>query len=288
MTFDTSVPRHLKALQQWFANIITRPIDENSQMNPISPSGIPMEKEAWDYIAPSPTLKPAQRIQLYNQQYWWRLINTMQEIYPTVNRLFSYNEFNQELATPYLVKYPPKHWSLSYLGDRFPQWLDEEYHEKDRELVLNAAKIDWAFNDAFLAPQWPTLDGTYLQGEEMLTLPLNLQPYVHLFELPYDMFQFRVQFLEKEPEYWVEHDFPKLETSKEKFHFVLFRNPANSTIVEKISACEFQVLNQFKTTTTVDHLCQWLEEQEGILIEQASLNLNLWFQRWTAQRLLAI
>lgn len=288
MTFDSAVPQQLKELQQWFASIITRPIDEDSKMDLISPSGKPMVEEACEYIAPSPTLRPAQRIQLYNQQYWWRLLSTMHDIYPLVTRLFGYHDFNQRLIIPFLVKYPSNHWSLSYLGARFPLWVEEEYHEEDRELVLNAAKIDWAYNDCFIAAQKPTLDGLNLQEEELLTLPLQLQPYVHLFELPYDLFHFRIDFIKQEPEYWVEHDFPELKRlpSGEMLHFVMYRNPSNQTIVETIGANEYQLLKHFKTGSTVDLLCQWLEHQEGSLVEDASQNLNLWFQRWTALRFL--
>lgn len=289
MTFDRAVPLQLKELQQWFASIITRPIDVDNNMNPVSPSGKPMVEEACDYITPSPTLRPAQRIQLYNQQYWWRLLSTMHDVYPLVTRLFGYTDFNQSLVVPFLVKYPPDHWSLSYLGDRFPFWIENEYHENDRELVLNSAKIDWAYNDCFLAAQKPTLDALKLQGDELLTLPLVLQPYVHLFELPYDLFQFRIDFIKQDPEYWVEHDFPELVSlpEGEMFHFVMYRNFSNQTIVETIGASEYQVLKLFDEGSTVDEVCQWLEKQEGPLVEEASQNLNLWFQRWTALRLLA-
>lgn len=288
MTFDQAVPLQLKELQHWFASIITRPIDENSNMAPISPSGKPMVEEACDYIVPSPTMLPAQRIQLYNQQYWWRLLSTMHEMYPLVTRLFGYHDFNQRLTVPFLTKYPPNHWSLSYLGDRFPQWIDEEYHESDRELVLNAAKIDWAYNDCFLAAQEPILDAANLQGEELLTVSLFLQPYVHLFELPYDLFQFRVEFLKHDPEYWLGHDFPELNHSEEKSHFLMYRNLNNSTVVEALGPSEYQVLKRFVKGSSVDLVCQWLEQQDGALVEEASQKLNLWFQRWTAVRLMHV
>ena len=291
MTFDTAVPHLLKNTQHWFASIITRPIDEDSVMNPISPSGRPMVEEAWEHIAPSPTMQPADRIQIYNQQYWWRLMSTMHDIYPLVVRLFGYRDFNQLLAVPYLTKYPPNHWSLSYLGERFPQWIEEEYHEKDKALVLNAAKIDFAYNNSFLTGSNEGIETCNFNSEDeaarLLELPLKLQSHLHLFEFPYDLFQYRIDFLKQDPDYWVEHDFPDLiqHPKEDLYCFVLYRTRGNSIAVENISTDEYKVLQRFTSGSTVDLICEWLEEQaDTALTEAASTHLNLWFQRWIASQ----
>lgn len=289
MIFDTAVPELLKNTQQWFASIITRPIDEDSVMNPISPTGKPMVEEAWEHIAPSPTMQPAERIELYNQQYWWRLLSTMHDIYPLVVRLFGYHDFNQLLAIPYIVKYPPNHWSLSYLGERFPKWIEEEYHENDRNLVLHAAKVDFAYNNSFLAKANQSLESNNFNTEEeaarLLELPLKLQSHLHLFEIPYDLFQYRIDFLKQDPDYWVENDFPILthHPKQDLYYFVLYRTRGNSIAVENITANEYQVLKRFESGSTVDSVCDWLAGQpDAALSEDAATHLNLWFQRWIA------
>jgi hypothetical protein len=287
MPFDPAVPVKLLAAQQWFASIITRPIDLNSRMDPISPSGRPMKEEAADYILPSPTLKPAQRIQIYNQQYWWRLINTMQDIYPLVTRLFGFEGFNQNLAVPYLVKYFPNHWSLNILGDRFPLWIEEEYHEKDYDLVYNSALVDWAYNDSFLAAPGKALENTSIL-EQLLDQNLMLQPHLHLFELPYDLFGFRVDCLAHEPPYWEEHEFPKLVQHPEgkNFYFVLYRNRENNIAVNEIDQAEFNALLYFRNGTSINQFCEWLEgqPQDDPLVVAAGENLHVWIQRWIASQ----
>ena len=225
MTYDTHVPDKLKSIQQWFGNIIGRPIDDKSRMNPVSPSGQPMEIEAANYIAPSPTLRPAQRIELYNQQYWWRLLNTMQEGFPLVTRLFGFYEFNHVIAVPYLVKYPPRHWSLSFLGDRLSRWATEEYTADDKSLIINAIELDWAFNFSFIAPELPSLSQNELKDSSstLLQTPLYTQPHLHLFALDCDLFPFRGEFLKQTPDYWVENDFPQLVWHEQLKHYALFR-----------------------------------------------------------------
>ena len=291
MTFDHKVPNKLKRTQIWFGSIIGRPIDEDSRMNPISPSGHPMEIEACDYIRPSPTLRPAQRIQIYNQQYWWRLLSSLHESFPVTTRLFGYHDFNRMIAIPYLVKYCPHSWSLNDLGDRLEQWVEEEYEAEDKSLVMDAVNLDWAFNKTFWAAhKEPILmsnlpvegDPTSLLGEK-----IYLQPHVQLFEFDYDLFTFRNEFLKQEPEYWIDHDFPKLKKDK-KYFMILFRTSVNDLQWLEAMPAEYALLKLFQEGCTIDDACQWMEDQEDAFYQEAAQNLPGWFQKWIIHRLLTL
>lgn len=291
MTYDGHVPQRLKTSQQWFAGIITQPIDENSQINPISPSGNPIEEEADQYIAPSPTLKSHERIQIYNQQYWWRLLNILQEAYPLLVRLFGYHDFNKTIGIPYLVKYYPNHWNLNFLGDRLPQWVEEEYLADDKPLIIESAYIDWAYNDSFTVKQLKPIDAQTLPEEgnieSLLDRKIYLQPYVNLFELGSNLFKFRTEFLKHDADYWLEHDFPPVDKDK-TYYFVLYRARKNNIASKEISSGEFQLLERFKEGGTINSACQWLEQQEKTLYEKATKNLHLWFQNWIALQWLTL
>lgn len=288
MTFDQTVPKPLKETQQWFASIITRPIDIDSHMNPISPTGVPISQEACRYIMPSPTLKPAQRIELYNQQYWWRLLSALHENFPLVTSLFGFTDFNQAIGFPYLVKYPPNHWSLSLLGDCLPQWIQEEYTADDNELIYYAAQVDLAYVKSFLAESKPSLK---LQGDisSVIDKPLHLQPHAHLFEIPYDIFEFRFHILKNAPDYWLEHDFPPLPrmSNNEKLYFILYRAHNLDIVFEKISFGQYHLLQQFSKGTSIEQLCQWLEQQDERVCEEAGEHMQKWFQKWTMHQLLS-
>lgn len=286
--FDQKVPKDLKQTQQWFGSIVSRPVDVDNAMNPISPSGRPMEEEACEYIASSTTLSPAQRIELYNRQYWWRLLAVLHENFPLVTRLFGYFDFNQRIAIPYLVKYPPNHWSLNYLGDRMVDWVNDEYQSNDKQLVYNAARIDSAYLQSFLTVQNPIIDLASLPTpgdiSSLSNAVLWLQPHVHLFELPYDLFAFRHKFLTQDPDYWVEQDFPELVhyPDSKPGHFILYRDRKNNVVVESISGSASQVLQRFQEGTSIDALCEWFEKQpeQSELYCEASQHLGTWLQRW--------
>lgn len=291
MKYDSKVPAQLKATQQWFGSIICRPIDDDSQMNPISPSGHPMAEEAADYISPSPNLRPAQRIQLYNQQYWWRLLSTLQEMFPLLTRLFSNHDFNKTIAVPFLVKCPPRHWSLSLIGDRLAPWIEKEYHCSDKNLVLNCARIDWAFNHSFISTQLAPISLEHLpkNGDisPLLKKKIYLQPHLHLFELDCDLFTFRVEFLKQAPDYWLENDFPELKHDKLQY-FYLCRTLNNNISWNEITPGEYHLLRLFQKGSTIEKACDWLEKQDATLCESALKNLHIWFQEWTMRQWLSL
>lgn len=279
--FDKKVPSRLKKTQQWFASVIVRPIDEDSRMNPISPSGELMQEEAFDYIVPSPSLRPAQRIELYNQQYWWRLLGVLQDAFPLVTRLFGFHDFNIQIGKPYLDKYPPKTWTLNVLGDQLPQWIEEEYHANDKQLILDAAQLDCALNQAFFAKHITPVNAADLaEGvDQILQRRLRLQPHVFLFKWRYDLFSFRKEMLKEDVEHWIHQDFPKLVQDR-AYYFISYRNHMNDVHWEELSPAAFQFLNRFSKGATIEEVCEWLEQQDEDMYTEASNKLHLWFQEW--------
>ncbi len=291
MTFDTKVPRKLKSIQQWFGSIIGRPLTEEDKVVPVAPSGELIENEAGQFILPSPTLHPAQRIQIYNQQYWWRLLSALQDSFPLVTRLFGYHDFNRSIAIPYLVKFPPHSWSLAVLGDRLPQWVEEDYNADDKELVLNAARLDCAYNESFIAPQYPPILSSNLPKEgdpsSLFEHFLYLQKHVKLFEMRYDLCRFRLEFLKQDVEYWFENDFPPLKKDK-KYYTILYRNKNNEITWEDVTETEYRLLGFFQRGGTIDNLCQWVETQQDPFSEEAANRLQDWFRDWIVMRWLTL
>lgn len=278
--YDEHVPTALKDTQEWFANIITRPIDENSQMNSEAPSGIPMSVEAKKYIVPSPTLEPDKRIQIYNQQYWWRLLSTLHDNFPLTTRLFGYTDFNQLIGIPYLQKYPPKHWSLNHLGHLLPKWVREDYHESDLTLIQEAIDADWSYVKGFFAEDLPF---EVTDEQEMLEQTYVLQPHISLHTFTHRLMPLRDIMINHEPDYWVKENFPHLEKDH-LYYFVIYRNSHYNVVWSEIDEAHFLVLSQFEKQQSISEVCSWLENQESDIQSAANKHLHLWFQEWTVNR----
>lgn len=284
MIFDEKVPLELKKLQEWFATIITRPISSENEIMSVSPSGKPITEEAKKFIVPSKSLKPFERIQIYNQQYWWRLLGILHDNFPLTVRLFGYYEFNQQIGFPYLTCFPPSHWSLSLLGNNLYTWVKNYYFEKDKELILNAVLVDFAYTTCFFAAEKKTVNFTTYTEDEICFLKLQTQPNVHLFDFPYDFFSFRFDLLKEDPNYWLDHDFPKLK--KGKFFFILYRNNQNYATVDRISFAEFKILKLFQEGVSIDTVCEWIESQNKKIKKEAETEMQKWFQKWGILKIL--
>lgn len=288
--YDKTSPEFLKKTQVWFASIITQSIDEDSRIPAISPSGKLIEEEACRYIRPSPTLRPAQRIELYAQQYWWRLLSALQECYPLVTRLFGYHDFNRTLAIPYLMAYPPDHWSLNLLGMHFPTWVYKNYTGSDKQLVYDSAVLDAAYHESFVAKACKPLDLADKKDSadlsDLLKKKLYLQPFIHFFQFDYDLFSFRMEFLNESPEYWIEHDFPAL--NKVDTPFVLFRNLHGHIAWDTIPLAEMKLLSCFKKGATIERACEWVEQQDAATSHEAENKLHIWLQGWIIKKWLSL
>lgn len=278
MQSEPESPSKLFKVQKWFASIITRPIDIDSQMASVSPSGRPMSEEAAEFIAPGIKLPSDKRIQIYNQQYWWRLFSNLHKIFPTVTRLFGYNGFNHLIAIPYLTKYPPRHWSLALLGNKLMQWIDEDYHEDDKLLLFLTAELDLAYHQIFFSPAPVSLPFS----PDLLTKKGSLQPHLYLFEFPFDLFSFRTAFLKESVPYWLDNEFPPLPQERTYF-FVLYRSQSHRIVYQELQEGHWTLLKFIADGMTIEEACDALEKQGGKAYEEAAASLPDWIKQWVLE-----
>lgn len=279
---EEAIPYMMQTTQEWFAQTITYPLAENNQIQMFSQDGMLVAEEAARYIVPSPTLKPHERIQIYNQQYWWRLLNALQITFPLVTRLCGYQTFNEQIGIPYLLAYPPSHWAIGLIGENLPMWISDYYQQPDKMLLHQSACLDWSFNASYGVPEVPPLDLAAVSQrdpEAILNLTYYLQPHIYLFTWDYDLMDFRNAFLLEDINYWTTHPFPKLKKRK-GFHIVLFRNKKNGISYRKISKSEYLLLTAFKEGSTLSAACELIEKQDKKTYTQTVTHLQKWLQEW--------
>lgn len=278
MKVDPKVPKDLHHLQSWFGDVIREPIRQtDSYQLPLIDEEV--KKEAAKYFKSGPKLNADQRVAIYNQQYWFRLLTILHEGFPLLTRLFGYKGFNELIAEPYLLGFPPTHWSLATLGADIPEWLEKEYHEKDRRLVLASAKIDVAYERVFFVESWPFIHAEIT--DKLASSSLYLQPSVLALKFDCDLFTYRDAFLEQEVKHWTENDFPKLKWDRDHY-FVLFRS-SDGILYEEISRPEYLLLSTFQKGATLEQACSQVEDEKGI-----DEKLGAWSQRWMSQGWLSL
>jgi hypothetical protein len=277
LLYDPKVPEALKLTQEWFGKIISSPL-LGSKIAKISPAGGDIIEESAAKICPSPTLKPYERLQIYNQQYWWRLLTAMQDSYPFAVRLFGYSDFNAAIGIPYLTAYPPCHWALDALGKNLPKWLSEHYCGNDKQLVYDAAVLDLAYLSLFFKPLLPIL------ADDEFDQTIYLQPHAAFLHFPYDLISLREAMIQQEPDYWLDNPFPELIHTPQSL--LLYRSLKGYTTYKCLSLAEFALLQLFQKGSTVDSACGWIEQQSPEFRKEAEESLQKWFQDWTIRGIL--
>ncbi len=151
----------LADLQADLTAVVRTPLEAREGALRTNPARYP--DRACARIVRSPQLTAAERLAVYNRQYWLRSLRAMQEALPLTCRLIGAWHFNA-LATRFLLAHPPHAHDLGAIGDRFDQFLERVLREDvrlgpgesarrvPRDAVSQAAQIDLGFRRCFVAP----------------------------------------------------------------------------------------------------------------------------------------
>src|SRR5882762_10028344 len=107
----------LKELQRFMAQTLIRPLNGKNQMQRKWKDGRPMEKVAASFIKPNDRLTSLERLEIYNRQYWFRILDCFYDDYPGLCAVLGEKKF-MRLAEAYLTKYPSASFTLRNLGSR--------------------------------------------------------------------------------------------------------------------------------------------------------------------------
>jgi hypothetical protein len=176
---------NLLELQRRMAEDVMRPLTSDLQMQPSTLDGRSTHELVGDYIKPNELLSSFDRLEIYNRQYWFRVIGAVAEDFPALNALMGEKLFDR-LILAYLRENPSTSFTLRNLGSKLPQWLENhpEFAPNRRELLLDVARLEWAYVEAFDGADSAPLtvsDFSDLSAESKL----SLQPHLQLLDLRY-------------------------------------------------------------------------------------------------------
>ena len=138
------------------------------------------------FIKPNDRLTSFERLEIYNRQYWFRLIDCFYDDYPGLRAVLGDRKFDR-LARAYLARYPSESFSLRNLGRRLEKFLRAEpkWTTPHQQLALDMARLEWAHIVAFDEAAKPVIDVDDLLGKDPARVRLALQPYITLLDVSY-------------------------------------------------------------------------------------------------------
>jgi hypothetical protein len=165
--------------QRQMAGAVIQPMTRSERMRKHSSA------VAEELIKPNDRLTSFERLEIYNRQYWFRVLHSMVEDFPGVRAIVGAKRFRR-MSEAYLAECPSQSFTLRNLGSQLAGWLQAhpEWLGPKPQLVLDMVALEWAHIEAFDGLQRPVVT-----AEELLQagaeLKLQLQPYISLLALHY-------------------------------------------------------------------------------------------------------
>lgn len=175
----------LLELQRRMSEDVRRPLTPDMNMQTETAEGRPLSDLAAAYVKPNDRLTSFERLELYNRQYWFRVIAAVSEDFPALNAALGQKKFDA-LVLAYLKENPSTSWTLRDLGSKLPGWLEAhaEFAPRRHTLMVDVARLEWAYVECYDRAALPPLsqhDFHALAADSTL----QLQPHLQLLALRY-------------------------------------------------------------------------------------------------------
>jgi len=174
----------LADLQRAMAGALFRPLTESDGMQRAN------AKTAEAIITPNDRLSAFERLEIYNRQYWFRLLDCLYDDFPGLRAVLGGKKFHR-FCKAYLAKYPSESFTLRNLGSRLPQFIRNEprWVAPREELARDMVAFEWAQVVAFDSAALKPFTGDDFLGQNPADLRLALQPHLTLLALEYPVDQ---------------------------------------------------------------------------------------------------
>lgn len=221
----------------------------------------------------SSALSVDEGLAIYHNAYRARLVQALAEDYPAVSARLG--EAFEGMARDYLRVCPSRHYSLRWLGERLPAFIEQRGDQALAEL----ARLEWAFTLAFDAAQGEPLtlaDMAAMPANDWPGLRVHLQPSVQWLGCRYNSV-----------EAWRSHKegsgLPGSRTLDEINHCLIWRQGLISRY-RSLEEGEAEALKGMAVDgLCFAELCTVLSERN----ENAALQAAVWLKRWVGEGLLA-
>jgi hypothetical protein len=274
------------------AKAVMRPLTPAAKMNPHWTDGTPARNVVARFIKPNDRLTSFERLQLYNRQYWFRLLDCFYEDYPGLRAVLGERKFSR-VAREYLSECPSVSFTMRNLGQFLVRFIEShpELVAPENQLALDMARLEWAHIEAFdNAAETPITADDMLDANPQ-TLRLQLQPYLTLLRLNYPLDDFliavrRGQGLRHEASNAMENHRERLPNKLKSFQrskaiYLAVHRHRNSVFYKRLRPDQFAVLTALRQGASLEKAFAKAVESDRAAEFQPK-QITKWFQDWSA------
>jgi len=274
MPRERAMGESLGALERWMQQLLTHPD------GPRAGAGSPEARAALaatipDVFLPSRELTSEERVGVYADMYFARLIEVLEEEFPALVHLLGHARAHG-LFRDYVVAHPSRHYSLNVLGKGLEAFLRDEVGDLEpREFALELARLERAIQDVFDAPECASVAADALArvpperwGRARL-LPI---PALALFDFEHPVNAWYQAFKNED------HRPPP---AREPSWLVVFRQEGRVWRME-LSRAQHALLSALANGETLERALGELE-RSGFALAELAPELQGWFRTWAGE-----
>ena len=283
----------LAALQRTMARAVMQPLTPDERMQNRAPDGKSMRAYASRFIKPNDRLTSFERLEIYNRQYWFRLLSSMIEDFPGLRAVLGDKRF-EAMSKAYLVDCPSRSFTLRNLGARLEGWLRKhpKWAGPKQPLAIDIARLEWADIEAFDGKAEAALRTKDLTAEAGAKLKLTLQPYVRLLDLKYPVDDLLLDVRkEVEDTDFASNAFQERHKRK-RVQAVAKLKPANiflavhrvddSVYFRRIAREEFVILSALRDGKALGRAIDAAFRKSKVPAQERATSVQQWFLNWSA------
>ncbi len=180
----------LSTLERWMQAVIMHPGGADAGLEAKAARRLIARgaREPESVVLPSKQLSSVERLEIYAYMYYARLIEILQEEYPTTRQLLGPHEF-AVLCRKFIARNPSRSRVLNRLSEKFPDFLARALPKGHKSgLAVDVARIERAMEDVFDAPKLEPMTAAQfaaIGADQWERVRLNVNPALRLLKLRY-------------------------------------------------------------------------------------------------------
>lgn len=283
----------LMELQRAMARAVMQPLTASERMQRRAPNGGSMRRYAARFIKPNDRLTSFERLEIYNRQYWFRVLSSMIEDFPGLRAVLGERRF-EAMSKAYLVDCPSRSFTLRDLGSRLESWLrkNPKWAGRKQALAVDITRLEWADVEAFDGKAEPALLPEDLSNATGERLKLKLQPYIQLLSLRYPVDDLLLEVRRDDEDTGFASNAFQERRKRKRVRAAAKLKPAPiflavhridySVYFRRLEAEEFAILSALREGKTVGAAIAAAFKKTSIAAEQRPATVQEWFQTWAA------
>ncbi len=227
-------------------------------------------------VEPSATLEPDERLSVYANMYFARLIEVLEDDFPATRHALGEERFD-ELARAYCVARPSRHYSLNMLGAGLAAFVRDELADVEhRDFLVELIELERTIDEVFDAPRSGTLaldDVLRVPSEHAAGARFETIPALRLLEYRYPVNAF-VRAVRRDED-------PAIPAQERPIRLVVWRRDGTVWRSEQ-SIAKHAVLKALHAGATLGEALERAAETPGADAAELA-NVGAWFQEWTGE-----